>query len=211
LLQRRLLAQSRSRWLIHGLIVWPFMLRFSWGLVALVGSLVFPTQIWVWDMLDKNSPLTAFVFDFSGLLIIAGLILAVFRKRIVGAADIGSLPHRDWWSLGILGAVVTVGFILEGARIALTGDTAGTHYALVGWAVSFLWRGTAGLSETYGYIWYIHALLTAAFLVYLPFSGMFHFVASPLVTVFNAAAPLHGSGVHGAPRVSSRNSNSGCE
>lgn len=191
LLQRRLFVRSRSRWLIHGLILWPFMFRFSWGLVALLGSLALPTQGWVWSMLDKNSPLTAFVLDLTGLMIIAGVVLAVLRKRLTGEAAVNGLPDRDWWAVGLLGAIVIIGFILEGARIALTGAAGGAHFAFVGWGLSLLWRGTHGLSEIYGYIWYLHAFLTAAFLVYLPFSKMFHLIMAPVVIGLNAADSSH--------------------
>ncbi len=191
LLQRRLFVRSRSRWLIHGLIFWPFVLRCCWGFVALAGSLALPTHDWVWNMLNKNDPLTAFVFDFTGVMIIAGIVLAVFRKRVTGEAAINGLPDHDWWAIGLLGAIVIVGFVLEGARIALTVPAGGAHFAFVGWALSFLWRGTHGLSEIYGYIWYLHAFLTGAFLVYLPFSRLFHIIIAPLVTVLNALDSSH--------------------
>ncbi len=191
LLQRRLFVRSRTRWFVHSLIFWSFMVRFSWGLVALVGSLALPTQEWVWTMLDKNNPLTAFVFDLTGLMIIAGVVLAVLRRRLTGEAAINGLPDRDWWAVGLLGAIVIVGFILEGARIALTGAAGGANFAFVGWALSLLWRGIHGLSEIYGYIWYLHAFLTAAFLVYLPFSKMFHLIMAPVVIALNAGDSSH--------------------
>ncbi len=196
LLQRRLFVRSRSRWLIHGLIFWPFMVRFSWGLVALLGSLALPSQEWVWSMLDKNNPLTAFVFDLTGLMLIAGVVLAALRKRLTGEAAINGLPDRGWWAVGLLGAIVIVGFILEGARIALTGAVGGANFAFVGWGLSLLWRGTHGLSEIYGYIWYLHALLTGAFLVYLPFSKMFHLIMAPVVIALNAVDSSHRSQNH---------------
>ena len=68
---------------------------------------------------QKNNPLTAFVFDLTGLMIIAGVVLAVLRRRLTGEAAINGPPDRDWWAVGLLGAIVIVGFILEGARIAL--------------------------------------------------------------------------------------------
>jgi nitrate reductase gamma subunit len=191
LLQRRLYVRSRSRWLIHGLIFWPFVVRFGWGLIALAGSLALPNHDWVWRMLDKNDPLTAFVFDLTGVMIVVGIVLAVLRKRIAGEAAINDLPDHDWWAVGLLGAIVIVGFILEGARIAMTGAAGDARFAFVGWALSFLWRGTHGLSEIYGYIWYLHAFLTGAFLVYLPFSRLFHIIIAPLVAVLNALDSSH--------------------
>ncbi len=154
LLQRRLFRQSTSRWLIHGLIVWPMMLRFTWGLVALVGSLAWPAQDWVWKMLDKNYSLTAFFFDFTGLAIICGIILAVISRRFSGdVAPVKGLPERDWLGVGLFAAIIVVGFVPEGARIALSPATGGAHFAFIGWALSFLWSGTAGLDQIYGYVW----------------------------------------------------------
>ncbi len=196
LLQRRLFEQSRSRWVIHGLIFWPFLLRFGWGLTALVGSLALPSEGWVWSMLDKNNPLTAFVFDLTGVMLIAGAVLAVLRKRGTGASIISGLPDRDSWAVGLLGAIVIVGFILEGARIALTGAAGGARFAFAGWTLSLLWRGTHGLSQIYGYMWYLHAFLTGAFLVYLPFSNMFHLLMAPVVIVLNAVDSSHHSQNH---------------
>jgi len=193
LLQRKLFIQSRLRWFIHALIFWPFVVRFSWGFVALVGSLAWPTHDWVWHMLGKNWPLTAFVFDLTGLMVIFGIILAVLRRRISSdKAVIEGLPGRDWLALGLMGAVIIVGFLLEGARMAMSPSAQGGHWAFVGWALSFLWQGTSGLTEIYGYIWYLHAVLTGAFLLYLPFSGLFHLVMAPLVAALNAADHVNG-------------------
>jgi hypothetical protein len=36
-------------------------------------------------------------------------------------------------------------------------------------------------------VWYLHAVLTGAFIVYLPFSRMLHMVMAPLVLAMNAA------------------------
>ncbi|MBI4966150.1 MAG: cytochrome c3 family protein [Desulfomonile tiedjei] len=193
LFQRKLFIQSRLRWMIHALIFLPFVVRFVWGLAALVGSLAWPSQAWVWQMLDKNWFLTAFVFDLTGLMVILGVILAILRRHFSrDEVVIDGLPERDWLAVGLLGGIVLVGFLLEGARLAMTGPAEGARWAFVGWALSFAWRGTAGLNEIYGYVWYLHAFLTGAFLLYLPFSGMVHVVMAPLVSVLNAADRFHG-------------------
>ena len=36
LLQRRLYRESRTRWAIHALIFFPFLIRFSWGMLCLL-------------------------------------------------------------------------------------------------------------------------------------------------------------------------------
>jgi len=154
--------------------------------------MAWPTHDWVWEMLDKNWFLTAFVFDLTGLMVICGIILGILRQRISrDKVVVEGLPARDWLALGLLGAIVIVGFLLEGARMAMSPPAKSGHLAFVGWGLSLLWQGASGLTEIYGYMWYLHAFLTGAFLVYLPFSGLFHMVMAPLVMVLNAADRFH--------------------
>jgi hypothetical protein len=80
-----------------------------------------------------------------------------------------------------------VGFILEGMRIAMTGSPAGASWAFVGDAFSRMLTGLE-LTGFYGYVWYLHAILTGAFVAYLPFSRMFHMIMAPVVLAMNAAS-----------------------
>ncbi len=187
LLQRRLYRQSRPRWLIHGLIFWPFVFRFSWGLVALLGSLWMPERSFVWPMVDKNNPATGLLFDLSGLMLIIGLLLALVRGRISQPSRLPGQPRQDRLALGLIAAVVVIGFVLEGMRIAMTGRPDGSNYAFVGYGISTLFANPNELTDIYGIIWYIHALLTGAFLAYLPFSRLLHVVLAPIVLAVNGA------------------------
>jgi nitrate reductase gamma subunit len=186
--QRRLFRQSRIRWLIHGLIFFPLVIRFIWGLVALSASLTIPEGSWVWDMLDKNNALTGFVFDLTGLMIFSGVILALIRGRIQRAGQISGLPKQDRTALVLIGSIVLLGFLLEGMRIAMTGPPDSAAYAFVGFSISRLFSGVTVLSNLYGYGWYLHAILTGIFIVYLPFSRLLHMILSPLVLAWNAVA-----------------------
>ncbi|MCU0561872.1 MAG: hypothetical protein MUD16_16990 [Desulfobacterales bacterium] len=187
MVQVKLYRQSRSRWLIHGLIVWPILLRFAWGLAALAGSLWAPGRDWPWVLLDKNHPAHGVFFDATGLLILAGVLLAVMRRLSGASARLPSLPRHDPLAAGLLGAIVAVGFVLEGMRIAMTGYPAGSAYSFAGDALSRFFFGVAGLADIYGYVWYAHALLTGAFVAYLPFSRMFHILLAPVLIALNAA------------------------
>jgi len=83
-----------------------------------------------------------------------------------------------------------IGYLLEGMRMAMTGSPGGAPYAFVGDAVSRMLTGLE-LTGIYGYVWYLHALLTGAFIVYLPFSRMFHMIMAPVVLAMNAASSSH--------------------
>ena len=187
LLQLKFYRCSPSRWLVHGLMVWPFVLRFLWGMVALLASLWVPEKSWPWAMLDKNHPVNGVFFDATGLMVIAGAAAAMLRSRSSPSAGLPGMPRTDRLAVGLLAVVVLVGFALEGMRIAMTGYPAGSSYAFVGDAVSRFFFGVPGLEDIYGSVWYLHAAATGAFVAYLPFSRMFHIVLAPLLLAVNAA------------------------
>jgi nitrate reductase gamma subunit len=188
LLQRRLFRVSRERWLLHALIFYPFVFRFIWGMVGLIASLESPQWPGTWAMLDKNHPLTAFLFDLSGTLVLMGVAgMMIRRSPLKSSRSLPGLPATDWPAYALMGSIMIVGYVLEGMRMAMTGSPAGAPWAFVGDAISRL-LADIELTGIYGYIWYLHALLTGAFVVYLPFSRMFHMIMTPVVLAMNAAS-----------------------
>ncbi|MGD2269076.1 MAG: cytochrome c3 family protein [Desulfobacterales bacterium] len=188
LLQRRLYRRSAKRWFIHSLIFYPIVFRFIWGIAGLVASLWLPDRPNTWVMLDKNHPFTAFLFDLTGIMILSGIIMAFLRGRAAKSDRPSGLPEQDRWALGLIGGIVIVGFFLEGIRIGMTGWPAGSGYALLGYGLSKVVAGMPGLTDIYGYVWYIHAVLTGAFIAYLPFSRLMHIIMAPVVLAMNAAS-----------------------
>jgi nitrate reductase gamma subunit len=186
LFQRRLYHQSKTRWFIHGLIFYSFVFRFLWGLAGLLGSLWKPEWSWVWIALDKNSPVTAFLFDLTGIMIMIGIALALFRGARKGATEPSDLPQQDQLALILIGVTVAVGFVLEGMRIAMTGYPPGSSWAVIGHGIGLFFSGldTTGF---YGYGWYAHAVLTGMFVAYIPFSKLAHVIIAPVVLALNAA------------------------
>jgi predicted CXXCH cytochrome family protein len=188
LLQKRLLKSNPSRWVIHGLIFYPFVIRMTWGLTALLLSLILPGSPLTAVMLDKNHPVTALAFDLTGLSVVVGVILAVSLKIRKGKKDVPDLPHQDMAAVILLGLIIISGFIVEGMRIAMTSFPEGSYYAFAGWIIGFAFKPLNNINDYYGYVWYAHALVTGAFLAYLPFSRMLHILISPLVLMARAAA-----------------------
>ena len=187
LLQRRLYRQSEGRWLIHALIFYPFLFRFTWGMVGLLGSLWRPGAGTVWIMLDKNHFLTAFLFDLSGILLLLGILLALVRGTLRRFTQLSGLPKQDPLALGLIGGIVVVGFVLEGMRMAMTGPVGDAEYAFVGYWISRLFSDPSGLTSIYGYLWYAHAILAGGFVAYLPFSRLIHMILAPVVLLMGAA------------------------
>ncbi len=188
LLQRRLFRQSKARWAIHSLIFLPFVFRFGWGMVGLIASTYFPESPWGWMLLDRDHPAAAFLFDLTGTMVIFGIVCAVVRRARRRSEEVPpGLPRPDWTANGLLAGIVLVGFVLEGMRIAMTGGPQGVEFAFVGHGLSRLFTGVdpTGL---YGYLWYTHAILTGAFVAYLPFSRMAHMITAPISLALNAGS-----------------------
>ena len=192
-LQRRLYRRSPGRWFIHGLIFYPFVLRFFWGMAALVGSLRAPENPIIWEMINKNHPLTAFLFDLTGIMILAGIVSAWTRGALQKRTRPAGTPPQDRIALGLIGATVLIGFLLEGMRIVMAGHPPYAGYSFAGYFVSLWFSPSRGLPEVYSAVWYIHAALTGAFIAYIPFSRLLHMILAPVVISINAVSAAHGA------------------
>jgi nitrate reductase gamma subunit len=136
-------------------------------------------------MVDKNHPLTALFFDLTGVLIFAGVGLAFLRGFLSRREGMPGIPGQDRLALGLIAGIVLVGFVLEGMRIAMSGFPDGSSYAFVGYGLGQLFKGISALPDVYGYLWYVHTILTGAFIAYLPFSRMIHIIMAPVVLAMN--------------------------
>jgi nitrate reductase gamma subunit len=186
LLQRRLYRRSMKRWIIHGLIFIPFVIRFIWGIVGLFTTSWLKDWPMAWVMVNKNHPITAFLFDITGMMIFIGIVMAMIRRK-TGESELSpGLPKQDRLALCLIGGIVLIGFLLEGLRISMTGTPMGSGYALIGHGISRLFSDINGLIDIYGYVWYLHAIMTGAFVVYLPFSRLMHIIIAPVVLIMDA-------------------------
>ena len=188
LLLRRVLKESVSRWTIHSLIYLPLFLRFLIGLILLLLSVTFPMSPQVAALLDKNYPPVAFTYDFLGLCIIIGTTGAIVR-RVRGKSQKAVSGGQDYVVLGLIGAILLTGFLVEGMRILLTAlSLSAALPSFIGYPISLLLDLFSVRWEVvYPYGWYVHAILTGALVAYLPFSKMFHILVSPLMLLIKAA------------------------
>jgi len=187
LLLRGILKESLTRWTIHSFIYLPFFLRFLIGLILLILSWAFPMSPTVAMFLDKNYPPIAFTYDLLGLCVIIGISGATmrrFQKTFQNRPSAG----QDMIVLALLGAILITGFIVEGMRILLTAIPPSIALpSFIGYPISlFLGFIPIRWELIYPYGWYAHAILTGLFIIYLPFSKMFHILVSPMVLFINS-------------------------
>ncbi len=189
ILLRRSLRESVSRWMIHGLILWPFVARcllgvFTWGMAQF-----WPTAPLTQTLVNKNAPSVAFVYDSLAVLIIIGALFALLRRAL-------DRQMRDITTTGdvvitaVLGGVFVVGFIVEGVRLIVTSvPFEQAIYSFVGYPISLsLSLLPVDWASVYPYLWWLHAALAAAFIAYFPFSKFFHIIVSPLLLTISQLA-----------------------
>jgi nitrate reductase gamma subunit len=108
------------------------------------------------------------------------------RKFFGAKKSATGLPKQGQWSFYILGGIFLAGYIVKGMRIAMTGFPAGSEIAFLSYGIAMLFRDVNNLTELYGYIWYVHAILVGLFVACLPFSRMSHIIMGPVAVFVQA-------------------------
>lgn len=186
ILQRRLLQESVKRWFIHSLIFIPILFRFLLSIFTFFVSRIGPESSLAMVLIDKNSGFTAFVNDLCGILILIGIVLAVIQRIFIKPDHVIS-ESRDNLALLLIGVLIFLGFLAEGARILMTQVPFDVGlYSFIGYPVSRLLSLT-GIQWTsvYPYLWWAHAGVGAIFVAYLPFGKMRHIFNTPLTLLLN--------------------------
>jgi nitrate reductase gamma subunit len=97
---------------------------------------------------------------------------------------------QDVLVLAIIGGLLVTGLLLEGMRILETGIRVSVVLpSFLGYPISVLLdQFPVRWDLVYPYGWYVHAVLTAMLVAYLPFSKMFHILVTPLVVALKAVS-----------------------
>ena len=181
LLQRRILKESVQRWSMHSLIFLAIMARFFMSLMTGLIFSIDPDGELALALIDKNNIYMAFIYDLLGISIFLGVLWAFTQRFIVKPTHVVT-EIEDNLTLGLAGLLVVLGFLTTGTRLLLTQippDIA--VYSFIGYPISKVlgvlpldWR------QIYPYLWYIHAILGAVFIAYLPFGKLKHIFNVPL-------------------------------
>jgi hypothetical protein len=183
----RLRGRSASRWLMHLMILGGFVLMFALDLVVTLSLDVLRygpmmeeggwAKLWLRD----------FGFDLVGLMMLVGLCMAAVRRFLL-KPDMVRTELPDVASIVFLLAVVLGGFVLEGMGIAgsIPGHTSNVEYSFVGYALSIVMPASAG--EWYDAAWLVHGVMSALLIAYIPFSKLFHMIASPIAIELDGLA-----------------------
>jgi len=190
LLQSKVL-RVKGPGLAHGLFFWGFFLLFL-GTCLIVVQADFTDLLFGVKFLKGN-----FYLFFSLVLDLAGLVAVVmlgglFVRRYLVKPEGLETKKDDAIMHGLLFAILISGFVIEGARMAVT--ELGSPLAL--WSpVGLLFaKGFATMPETalrsvHSLTWWFHLLLVMAFIILIPFTKFRHIFTTSLNYLFADLGP----------------------
>lgn len=174
-LQTRVLRE-RLPGTAHALFFWGFLLLF-------IGTLLIFIQADFTDLFFDYRFLTgsfylffSLILDLAGLIAIVMLLGLLFRRVLIRPAGLEN-TREDWLIHLLLLVVLVTGFIIEGARMAVT--EMGTSLALWSPVGLVFAKGLAGLEEStlrtlHTNIWWLHLLLAIAIIALIPLTKLRH-------------------------------------
>ena len=129
------------------------------------------------------------ILELAGLLALIGIAMALIRRYALRPDRLHN-EKDDLIFLAGLGIIIITGFLIEGSRIAAT-RPAWASWSFVGYAVSRLFSKTdhQTLLTLHKILWWTHLVMAFSFLAYIPFSKLFHILASPLNIFFLSFKP----------------------
>jgi len=137
---------------------------------------------------------TSFIWDMGGLMMVVGLVMAVYRRSVMRPERLNTLIE-DRWILSLISLLVISGFMVEGLRIAATSPA--TPWAEpIGNLFAILYSGagmsTNGMEVTHFVLYWTHVGIWSGILVYgaVRFSKLSHMFLAPANALLRSDRPL---------------------
>ena len=183
----------RAPGILHSAFFWGFSMLFAGTLLVMIQA-DFSDPVLRVDFLKGTFYLAfSLALDLAGLAVLAmlaGLLVRRFIFRPKGLETGGN----DYFVHALLFAILATGFLVEGARMAVTEIPTNPGLALfspVGDLVARLLAGlsTAQLLRAHRTLWWVHFFLAMAFIVAIPFTKLRHLVTVPFKYFSTDLAP----------------------
>jgi Fe-S oxidoreductase/nitrate reductase gamma subunit len=175
-----------------------------WGTVVLLIGTALATVDWdVTHLFFDFQFLTGTVYvvfeiflDIFGILLLVGLGIAIYRRYIARPDRLQNMPNKaiagdDAYVIIMLTLITISGYLVEGLRIAVT-QPAWASWSPVGTAISkiFLATGDPTNATLHLALWIVHIGISFALIASIPFTKLFHILASPFNIFFRSLEPV---------------------
>jgi len=127
------------------------------------------------------------VMDIAGVMILAGVIMAFFRRLVLRPKTLES-RWDDYYALILLALIPLLGFTMEGTRLLATNSPwaawSPVGNLLAGW-MGALGMTAQGATQLHDILWWVHAGVALLLVASIPFTKMRHLVNIPLNVIFH--------------------------
>lgn len=183
--QPQILAYGFSPWLAHMMVFWGFisLLMLTSFHFFLRWFVVKSSSLFQYFNSGSGNQWMALWGDFWGVVLLIGILISLYR-RYVSRLEYKTTITDDAIAVWFLFALTVTGFICEAVRIMVNPIDSDAAYSFaVYWAIPYL--SEMGFTQVdLTLVFWIHAVLSFIFLIYLPFSKFKHIFASPLDYAF---------------------------
>jgi nitrate reductase gamma subunit len=222
LVHRRVLQKHPRHWLVHHTVFGSFL----WlGIISTITGVVVeflplfgmsPEQVAslpvIGQFFHADVWWVALVNEVLGLLVLAGMILIIYRRYVQKDPQLRTFPG-DTIMIALLTLVAAGGFVAEAFRLLADYTTTagvfapdpsmlspekfppvlipawGPQWGFLGYALAWLFgllHASPGVWQVlHNVFFWFHFLVVTALLYYLPFSRFFHVVMSPVILAYN--------------------------
>ena len=175
----------------HGLFFWGFvLLTIGTTLIFVQADLLHPL-LGITFLKGNFYLLFSVVLDLAGLVAIAMLLGLAVRRYLVRPAGLPTVRDNALM-LGLLLVILVTGFVIEGARMAVTElGTPLSAWSPGGLVVAKLLSGMspAALRTLHLALWWLHLLLALGFIALIPFTRLRHLFTTPANYLFADRGP----------------------
>ncbi len=171
---------------LHLLIYSGIIVLFIGTLLVFVDFDIFETLLGYQILIGNFYLVYELFLDAFGLVAIAGLLTAIYRRTISRPANLPT-SRDDVFIFSILLIILITGYVMEGIRLAVD-KPAWAPWSFVGYQVALLLESRGfdpkGVMPFYRGLWWFHALLAFTVFASIPYTKLFHIITSPLNAFF---------------------------
>jgi len=120
------------------------------------------------------------LLDLFGLFIMIGILLAILRRYVLRSDQMENLT-QDTVAVIFIFLIILSGFLLEGFRLATLPPCSAIKFSFIGSMIgSYLRAIELPWTVYHFYLWIFHGFISLAFIAYIPFGKIIHFIACPI-------------------------------
>lgn len=187
-----LFREHKLRWIAHfcvfgGIVLLTILSAFSFISVDILIPIFKMDNLFTSIFADKDHALTAFLNEFGGLVVMAGLIIVMIRRYVLRELDMRT-RMVDTEIIVFLTLIIVSGYVAEVCRLSFEFEELPPTaiYGFLGYPAALLVRTTPlPWGELHDWFFLFHALFSSLVIAYIPFSKFFHAIAGAIIATIN--------------------------